>query len=93
MSHFSKTPDGRDTRRSHARSVIARLNHVAITIAAGRGPTSGDLARQWECNLKTIHRDIEFLRDRLSHDLYYDQSRHGWFYRQPAAPIIAHTPP
>ena len=92
MSHFSAKPATRDTRRNRCRSTIERLNFVATEIARGCGPTSATLAKKWECNLKTIHRDIEFLRDRLQHQLYYDPCRWGWFYRTPADLIIKHTP-
>ena len=38
------------------------------------------MARELEVSTKTIHRDLEFMRDRLNLPLEYDGSRNGYFY-------------
>jgi proteasome accessory factor B len=43
-------------------------------------PNASKLAREIEVATKTIHRDIEFMRDRLNLPIEYDASRNGYFY-------------
>jgi proteasome accessory factor B len=43
-------------------------------------PNAQKLAREIEVASKTIHRDIEFMRDRLGLPVEYDASHNGYFY-------------
>ena len=47
---------------------------------AGTFPNATTLAREVEVTTKTIHRDIEFMRDRLNLPVEFDPSRNGYFY-------------
>ena len=49
-------------------------------LQAGTFPNATSLAREIEVNAKTIHRDLEFMRDRLNLPLEFDKSRKGYFY-------------
>jgi len=49
-------------------------------LQAGGFPNSSQLARKTEVSTKTIHRDIEFMRDRLNLPVEFDASRNGYFY-------------
>src|ERR1039457_6214370 len=49
-------------------------------LQAGGFPNASKLARKSEVSTKTIHRDIEFMRDRLNLPIEYDASRNGYFY-------------
>jgi len=49
-------------------------------LQAGGYPNAAKLARQIEVSSKTIHRDLEFMRDRLNLPLEYDASRNGYCY-------------
>ena len=49
-------------------------------LQAGTFPNATLLAREIEVNAKTIHRDLEFMRDRLNLPLEFDKSRKGYFY-------------
>jgi proteasome accessory factor B len=51
-------------------------------IHAGRYPNATKLAREMEVSTKSIHRDLEFMRDRLGLPLEYDGRRYGYFYTQ-----------
>lgn len=51
------------------KSVIARLLAVAAATVSPSGANTPELARRFEVSTKTIHRDREFLRDRLLVDL------------------------
>jgi len=49
-------------------------------LQAGTFPNATSLAREIEVNAKTIHRDLEFMRDRLNLPLEFDFTRKGYFY-------------
>jgi proteasome accessory factor B len=46
-------------------------------------PNASTLARELEVCTKSIHRDLEFMRDRLELPIRYDGSRFGYFYTEP----------
>jgi len=50
------------------------------SLQAGTFPNATSLAREIEVNAKTIHRDLEFMRDRLNLPLEFDFTRKGYFY-------------
>ena len=49
-------------------------------LAAGKHPNASTLAAEVEVAAKTIHRDIEFMRDRLGLPIAYDGTRLGYYY-------------
>ena len=49
-------------------------------LQAGGFPNATKLAREVEVSTKTIHRDIEFMRDRLDLPIEYAPSNGGYFY-------------
>ncbi len=51
-------------------------------IVAGDFPNATTLARDLEVASKTVHRDIEFMRDRLGLPVEYDALRHGYHYTE-----------
>ena len=51
-------------------------------IQAGKFPNASKLARELEVSTKSIHRDIEFMRDRLDLPIEYDGSRFGYRYTE-----------
>ena len=51
-------------------------------IASGRFPNATTLAAEIEVVPKTIHRDLEFMRDRLGLPLEYDGRKYGYYYTQ-----------
>src|SRR5262245_54970784 len=58
--------------------------HEALQEAGGF-PNASHLAAALEVSTKSIHRDLEFIRDRLGLPLEYDAGRHGYFYSEPVA--------
>jgi predicted DNA-binding transcriptional regulator YafY len=52
-------------------------------LQSGGYPNATTLANQFEVCTKSIHRDLEFMRDRLKLPIQYDGSRFGFFYTQP----------
>jgi len=51
-------------------------------IQTGKHPNAVALARELEVSSKSIHRDLEFMRDRLELPLEYSAARNGYFYTQ-----------
>jgi predicted DNA-binding transcriptional regulator YafY len=51
-------------------------------IQSGNLPNASRLSLELEVSTKSIHRDIEFMRDRLNLPIEYDGSRHGFCYTQ-----------
>jgi proteasome accessory factor B len=49
-------------------------------LQSGKRPNASTLARELEVSTKSIHRDIEFMRDRLDLPVEYDSSRFGYYY-------------
>jgi proteasome accessory factor B len=51
-------------------------------LQSGGYPNATTLASQLEVCSKSIHRDLEFMRDRLQLPIQYDGSRFGYFYTE-----------
>src|SRR5580698_1582162 len=71
----SKTPDS-----LHSRPPLERMLRIHRALQGGSFPNASKIAREVEVSSKTIHRDIEFMRDRLNLPVEYDASRNGYFY-------------
>src|ERR1039457_4775027 len=52
-------------------------------LQSGSYPNASTLASQLEVCTKSIHRDLEFMRDRLELPIQYDGKRFGFFYTEP----------
>ena len=51
-------------------------------IQSGRHPNAVSLSRELEVSSKSIHRDLEFMRDRLQLPLQYDNLHNGYYYTE-----------
>jgi predicted DNA-binding transcriptional regulator YafY len=51
-------------------------------IQAGKYPNAVSLAGDFEVSAKTVHRDIEFMRDQLDLPIEYQPQRFGFFYTE-----------
>jgi proteasome accessory factor B len=51
-------------------------------LVAGKFPNATSLGREMEVAAKTVHRDLEFMRDRLGLPIEYDAARPGYYYTQ-----------
>jgi proteasome accessory factor B len=50
------------------------------SLQSGKFPNASTLARELEVSTKSIHRDIEFMRDRLNLPIEFNSGRNGYFY-------------
>ncbi len=66
--------------RIASRPPLARIAHIDQAIRAGNRPNASELAQQLEVAPRTVHRDIQFLRDRLKAPLVFDPVCNGYRY-------------
>jgi predicted DNA-binding transcriptional regulator YafY len=65
-----------------SRPPLERMLRIHQAVQSGKFPNASTLAREIEVATKTIHRDIEFLRDRLGLPIEFDSRRNGYFYTE-----------
>src|ERR1700690_1827310 len=75
----SETPDA---GALHSRPPLERMMRIHQALLSGKYPNASTLAREIEVATKTIHRDIEFMRDPLGLPVEYDSARIGYFYTE-----------
>jgi proteasome accessory factor B len=66
----------------HSRPPLERMLRIHQALQGGRFPNAVALAARLEVSSKSIHRDLEFMRDRLELPLAYDSTRKGYHYTQ-----------
>ena len=73
---------GPEADQPHSRPPLERMLRIHQAMQSGGYPNATTLARQLEVSTKSIHRDLEFMRDRLELPIQYDGSRFGYFYTE-----------
>jgi len=66
----------------HARPPLERMLRIHQAIQSGTFPNASHLAAELEVSSKSIHRDLEFMRDRLQLPLEFDRRRLGYCYTE-----------
>jgi proteasome accessory factor B len=64
----------------HSRPPLERMLRIHQSLQSGKFPNASTLARELEVSTKSIHRDIEFMRDRLNLPIEFAPSNNGYFY-------------
>jgi proteasome accessory factor B len=64
----------------HSRPPLERMLRIHQALQSGGFPNASKLAREIEVATKTIHRDIEFMRDRLNLPIEFNPAKNGYFY-------------
>jgi proteasome accessory factor B len=64
------------------RPPLERMLRIHQALQAGKYPTGTSLATELEVSTKTIHRDLEFMRDRLMLPLEWNHARFGYHYTE-----------
>jgi len=79
--------------RTAARPPLRRLAALDQMIRDGRFPNATRAAGELKVHPRTVHRDIEFLRDSLRAPLEYSRQMNGYFYREKdyALPLLRLT--
>jgi len=65
-----------------SRPPLERMLRIHQAIQSGKFPNASTLARELEVSTKSIHRDIEFMRDRLELPVEWDGSKFGYHYTE-----------
>jgi predicted DNA-binding transcriptional regulator YafY len=66
----------------HSRPPLERMLRIHQAVSSGQFPNASTLAREIEVATKTIHRDIEFMRDRLNLPIEFNPRRNGYGYTE-----------
>src|SRR5436190_2545122 len=78
--------DNHAARSTHhvpqSRPPLERMLRIHQAIQSGNFPNASTLARELEVSTKSIHRDLEFMRDRLDLPLEYNDTRFGYYYTE-----------
>jgi predicted DNA-binding transcriptional regulator YafY len=68
----------------YGKPLMARIRFIDRKIREGAFPSGRKLASEYEVSVRTIHRDIEYMRDMLDCPIAYDSARRGFYYTEPA---------
>jgi predicted DNA-binding transcriptional regulator YafY len=63
-----------------SRPPLERMLRIHQALQSGKFPNASSLASEIEVTSKTIHRDIEFMRDRMNLPIQFDGGHNGYFY-------------
>ncbi|HEY3913798.1 MAG TPA: WYL domain-containing protein [Verrucomicrobiae bacterium] len=69
-----------DNLSLHSRPPLERMLRIHQALQSGKFPNASSLAAEIEVASKTIHRDIEFMRDRMNLPIQYSGAHNGYFY-------------
>ncbi|HYG35011.1 MAG TPA: WYL domain-containing protein [Clostridia bacterium] len=71
-----------ETVMPHARPPLERMLRIHQAIQSGSYPNATRLAAELEVSTKSVHRDLDFMRDRLLLPLEFDRNRLGYHYTE-----------
>lgn len=74
--------------RKNARSIIYRLRYVAEAFRVRGCLRVMDVAGELEVSTKTVHRDIDSLRDDFRYDVFFNRNTHRWEVRSLPTPVL-----
>jgi predicted DNA-binding transcriptional regulator YafY len=66
----------------HSRPPLERVHRIHQRLQQGGYPNATRLALDLEVSAKTVHRDLEFMRDRLAMPIEFDSVRNGYYYTE-----------
>ncbi len=64
----------------HSRPPLERMLRIHQALLSGKYPNASTLAEEIEVAAKTIHRDMEFMRDRMNLPIQFDGTHNGYYY-------------
>ena len=68
--------------RAITHQMLERLTYIHNRIKAECFPKTSELAKELECSVPTISRDITFLRDRFHAPIEYNAQKKGFYYSE-----------
>jgi predicted DNA-binding transcriptional regulator YafY len=79
---FSPGVKAKPEKMLHSRPPLERMLRIHQALQSSRHPNATTLAAELEVSTKSVHRDLEFMRDRLELPLAYDYAHKGYHYTQ-----------
>ena len=73
---------GKSVSLLHSRPPLERMMRIHQAITSGKYPNATKLAAEIEVVTKTIHRDIDFMRERMGLPIEYDTRKFGYYYTE-----------
>jgi len=70
------------SRLPASRPPLERMLRIHKAVQSGSFPNASNLATELEVSTKSIHRDLEFMRDRLQLPLEFNRARLGYYYTE-----------
>lgn len=70
-------------KANNARPAVARMLGIHRLLNDGKFPNCPKIAREFETSVRSVARDIEFMKDRLALPVEWDPRRNGYFYSKP----------
>ncbi len=77
---MTRFKDSQKNALLHSRPPLERMLRIHQALLAGGFPNASTLARDIEVAAKTIHRDLEFMRDRLNLPIEFAVAKNGYHY-------------
>jgi predicted DNA-binding transcriptional regulator YafY len=68
--------------KSAKRPALLRFARIDEKLRSGSWPNASSLARDLEVTPRTIHRDVEFLRDQYHAPIAFDPHKNGYYYSE-----------
>lgn len=65
------------------RPMLPRIMHIDRKIREGKFPNARTLAEEYEVSQRTIHHDIDHMRNMLDCPIGYDTGKRGYYYTEP----------
>jgi proteasome accessory factor B len=65
------------------RPPLDRMLRIHQELQAQKFPNASSMGNEMEISTKTVHRDVEFMRDRLRLPIEWDSARNGYYYAAP----------
>ena len=73
----------KNDRRSTARPPLERIMRIHERLQKNEFPNCTTMAREFEVGIRTLKRDIDFMKVRLKLPIAYHETRYGYFYTTP----------
>ncbi len=77
-----RRPSKPDNQAGRSRPPLERMLRIHQAIQSGTYPNASNLSFELEVCTKSVHRDLDFMRDRLGLPLEFDQHKCGYHYTQ-----------
>jgi proteasome accessory factor B len=84
----NKTSNRKDVRRGSVhytkkRVTLNRIKKIMEWLQEGKYPNCTTMSREFEMSVRTLKRDIEFMKDRLKMPIAFDVPKNGYYFTKP----------